>query len=392
MNNKKILVIGGGPAGLMAADIAIRNGLKITVIDSMPTFGRKFLMAGKSGLNLTMNEDALSFKNRIIQDNKSIGKALDEFGPNAVIKWANSLGIETFTGSTGRVFPKSMKASPLLRKWIKQLVDLGVVLKTRWKLIAISDTTATFQTPEGIVNETADGIILALGGASWPKLGSTGDWQSLFNSEDIESFQPSNCSFLVSWSLKMSKYFGQPIKSIKLDAGHQSSRGEIMISKEGIEGGGIYPLSSTLKKDLELKLDLLPDWNIEKISRLLTLPRGKASYSNILRKRLKLEPIKQAILREFAMDAFGEPNLLAKNIKSLRIPLNGTGPIQTAISTTGGMKLGSIDESFMLRSHPGVFCAGEMLDWDAPTGGYLLTTCMATGRMAGKFASQFVSR
>lgn len=392
MNNKKILVIGGGPAGLMAADVAIRNGLKITVIDSMPTFGRKFLMAGKSGLNLTMNEDALSFKNRIIQDNKSIGKALDEFGPNEVIKWVNSLGIETFTGSTGRVFPKSMKASPLLRKWIKQLVDLGVVLKTRWKLIAISDTTATFQTPEGIVNETADGIILALGGASWPKLGSTGDWQSLFNSEDIESFQPSNCSFLVSWSLKMSKYFGEPIKSIKLDAGHQSSRGEIMISKEGIEGGGIYPLSSTLKKDLELKLDLLPDWNIEKISRLLTLPRGKASYSNILRKRLKLEPIKQAILREFAMDAFGEPNLLAKNIKSLRIPLNGTGPIQTAISTTGGMKLGSIDESFMLRSHPGVFCAGEMLDWDAPTGGYLLTTCMATGRMAGKFASQFVSR
>ena len=392
MNNKKILVIGGGPAGLMAADIAIRNGLKITVIDSMPTFGRKFLMAGKSGLNLTMNEDALSFKNRIIQDNKSIGKALDEFGPNEVIKWVNSLGIETFTGSTGRVFPKSMKASPLLRKWIKQLVDLGVVLKTRWKLIAISDTTATFQTPEGIVNETADGIILALGGASWPKLGSTGDWQSLFNSEDIESFQPSNCSFLVSWSLKMSKYFGEPIKSIKLDAGHQSSRGEIMISKEGIEGGGIYPLSSTLKKDLELKLDLLPDWNIEKISRLLTLPRGKASYSNILRKRLKLEPIKQAILREFAMDAFGEPNLLAKNIKSLRIPLNGTGPIQTAISTTGGMKLGSIDESFMLRSHPGVFCAGEMLDWDAPTGGYLLTTCIATGRMAGKFASQFVSR
>ena len=392
MNNKKILVIGGGPAGLMAADMAIRNGLKITVIDSMPTFGRKFLMAGKSGLNLTMNEDALRFKNRIIQDNELIGKALDEFGPNEVIKWVNSLGIETFTGSTGRVFPKSMKASPLLRKWINQLVDLGVLLKTRWKLIGISDTTATFQTPEGIVNETADGIILALGGASWPKLGSTGDWQSLFNSEDIESFQPSNCSFLVSWSLKMSKYFGEPIKSIKLDAGHQSSRGEIMISKEGIEGGGIYPLSSALKKDLELKLDLLPDWNIEKISRLLTLPRGKASYSNILRKRLKLEPIKQAILREFAMDAFGEPNLLAKNIKSLRIPLNGTGPIQTAISTTGGMKLGSIDESFMLRSHPGVFCAGEMLDWDAPTGGYLLTTCMATGRMAGKFASQFVSR
>ena len=392
MNNKKILVIGGGPAGLMAADVAIRNGLKITVIDSMPTFGRKFLMAGKSGLNLTMNEDALRFKNRIIQDNKLIGKALDEFGPNEVIKWVNSLGIETFTGSTGRVFPKSMKASPLLRKWINQLVDLGVLLKTRWKLIGISDTTATFQTPEGIVNETADGIILALGGASWPKLGSTGDWQSLFNSEDIESFQPSNCSFLVSWSLKMSKYFGEPIKSIKLDAGHQSSRGEIMISKEGIEGGGIYPLSSALKKDLELKLDLLPDWSLEKISRLLTLPRGKASYSNILRKRLKLEPIKQAILREFAMDAFGEPNLLAKNIKSLRIPLNGTGPIQTAISTTGGMKLGSIDESFMLRSHPGVFCAGEMLDWDAPTGGYLLTTCMATGRMAGKFASQFVSR
>ena len=177
MKNKKILVIGGGPAGLMAADVAIRNGLKITVIDSMPTLGRKFLMAGKSGLNLTMNEDTLRFKDRIIQDNKLISKALDEFGPNEVIKWVNSLGIETFTGSTGRVFPKSMKASPLLRKWINQLVDLGVLLKTRWKLIGISDTTATFQTPEGIVNETAYGIILALGGASWPKLGSTGDWQ-----------------------------------------------------------------------------------------------------------------------------------------------------------------------------------------------------------------------
>ena len=349
-------------------------------------------MAGKSVLNIKKNEDSCRFKDRSVQENKLIGKALDELGPNELIKWVNSLGIETFTGSTGRVFPKSMKASPLLRKWINQLVNLGVLLKTRWKLIAISDTTATFQTPEGIVNETADGIILALGGASWPKLGSTGDWQSLFNSEDIESFQPSNCSFLVSWSLKMSKYFGEPIKSIKLDAGHQSSRGEIMISKEGIEGGGIYPLSSALKRDLELKIDLLPDWSIEKISRLLTLPRGKTSYSNILRKRLKLEPIKQAILREFAMDAFGEPNLLAKNIKSLRIPLNGTGPMQSAISTTGGIKLGSIDESFMLRSHPGVFCAGEMLDWDAPTGGYLLTTCMATGRMAGKFTSQFVSR
>ena len=191
--------------------------------------------------------------------------------------------------------------------------------------------------------------------------------------------------------MKMSKYFGQPLKSIKLSAGSQSSRGEIIISQKGIEGGGIYSLSAQLKKGEDLILDLLPDWDNDKILKLLTIPWGKSSSSNILRKRLKLEPIKQAILREFAMDVFKEPALLTKSIKSLKIPLNGTGPIKTAISTSGGVKMGSIDENFMLRSRPGVFCAGEMLDWDAPTGGYLITTCLATGRMAGKRAVQFVS-
>ena len=189
----------------------------------------------------------------------------------------------------------------------------------------------------------------------------------------------------------MSKYFGQPLKSIKLSAGSQSSRGEIIISQKGIEGGGIYSLSAQLKKGEDLILDLLPDWDNDKILKLLTIPWGKSSSSNILRKRLKLEPIKQAILREFAMDVFKEPALLTKSIKSLKIPLNGTGPIKTAISTSGGVKMGSIDENFMLRGRPGIFCAGEMLDWDAPTGGYLITTCLATGRMAGKRAMQFVS-
>ena len=391
MINKKILIVGGGPAGLMAADFASRSGVKVTLVDSMPTFGRKFLMAGKSGLNLTMNEDDVTFQKRIIQNNTTIEKALEEFGPIEVIEWANSLGIKTFVGSTGRVFPTEMKASPLLRNWISRLDELGVSRQNRWKLKSISNKVATFETPQGLLNKSADGIVLALGGASWPKLGSNGDWKSLFDPAELESFQASNCSFIVKWSIKMSKYFGQPLKSIKLSAGSQSSRGEIIISQKGIEGGGIYSLSAQLKKGEDLILDLLPDWDNGKILKLLTMPWGKSSSSNVLRKRLKLEPVKQAILREFAMDVFKVPALLTKNIKSLKIPLNGTGPIQTAISTSGGMKMGSIDENFMLRSRPGVFCAGEMLDWDAPTGGYLITTCLATGRMAGKRAVQFVS-
>ena len=391
MINKKILIVGGGPAGLMAADFASRSGVEVTLADSMPTFGRKFLMAGKSGLNLTMHEDNVTFQTRIIHNNTTIEKALEEFGPIEVIEWANSLGIKTFVGSTGRVFPTEMKASPLLRNWISRLDELGVSRQNRWKLKSISNKVATFETPQGLLNKSADGIVLALGGASWPKLGSNGDWKSLFDPAELESFQASNCSFIVKWSIKMSKYFGQPLKSIKLSAGSQSSRGEIIISQKGIEGGGIYSLSAQLKKGEDLILDLLPDWDNDKILKLLTIPWGKSSSSNILRKRLKLEPIKQAILREFAMDVFKEPALLTKSIKSLKIPLNGTGPIQTAISTSGGVKMGSIDENFMLRGRPGIFCAGEMLDWDAPTGGYLITTCLATGRMAGKRAVQFVS-
>ena len=391
MINKKILIVGGGPAGLMAADFASRSGVKVTLVDSMPTFGRKFLMAGKSGLNLTMNEDDVTFQKRIIRNNTTIEKALEEFGPIEVIEWANSLGIKTFVGSTGRVFPTEMKASPLLRNWISRLDELGVSRQNRWKLKSLSNNVATFETPQGLLNESADGIVLALGGASWPKLGSNGDWKSLFDPAEVESFQASNCSFVVKWSMKMSKYFGQPLKSIKLSAGSQSSRGEIIISQKGIEGGGIYSLSAQLKKGEDLILDLLPDWDNGKILKLLTMPWGKSSSSNVLRKRLKLEPVKQAILREFAMDVFKEPALLTKSIKSLKIPLNGTGPIKTAISTSGGVKMGSIDENFMLRGRPGIFCAGEMLDWDAPTGGYLITTCLATGRMAGKRAVQFVS-
>ncbi len=391
MINKKILIVGGGPAGLMAADFASRSGVEVTLADSMPTFGRKFLMAGKSGLNLTMHEDDITFQTRIIHNNTTIEKALEEFGPIEVIEWANSLGIKTFVGSTGRVFPTEMKASPLLRNWISRLDELGVSRQNRWKLKSISNKVATFETPQGLLNQSADGIVLALGGASWPKLGSNGDWKSLFDPAELESFQASNCSFIVKWSIKMSKYFGQPLKSIKLSAGSQSSRGEIIISQKGIEGGGIYSLSAQLKKGEDLILDLLPDWDNGKILKLLTMPWGKSSSSNVLRKRLKLEPVKQAILREFAMDVFKEPALLTKSIKSLKIPLNGTGPIQTAISTSGGVKMGSIDENFMLRGRPGIFCAGEMLDWDAPTGGYLITTCLATGRMAGKRAVQFVS-
>ena len=391
MINKKILIVGGGPAGLMAADFASRSGVEVTLADSMPTFGRKFLMAGKSGLNLTMHEDDITFQTRIIHNNTTIEKALEEFGPIEVIEWANSLGIKTLVGSTGRVFPTEMKASPLLRNWISRLDELGVSRQNRWKLKSISNKVATFETPQGLLNKSADGIVLALGGASWPKLGSNGDRKSLFAPAELESFQASNCSFIVKWSIKMSKYLGQPLKSIKLSAGSQSSRGEIIISQKGIEGGGIYSLSAQLKKGEDLILDLLPDWDNDKILKLLTIPWGKSSSSNILRKRLKLEPIKQAILREFAMDVFKEPTLLTKSIKSLKIPLNGTGPIKTAISTSGGVKMGSIDENFMLRGRPGIFCAGEMLDWDAPTGGYLITTCLATGRMAGKRAVQFIS-
>ena len=202
MKNKKILIVGGGPAGLMAADFASRSGVEVTLADSMPTFGRKFLMAGKSGLNLTMHEDNVTFQTRIIDNNTTIEKALEEFGPIEVIEWANSLGIKTFVGSTGRVFPTEMKASPLLRNWISRLDELGVSRQNRWKLKSISNKVATFETPQGLLNKSADGIVLALGGASWPKLGSNGDWKSLFDPAELESFQASNCSFIVKWSKK----------------------------------------------------------------------------------------------------------------------------------------------------------------------------------------------
>ncbi|PRY75945.1 hypothetical protein CLV80_11031 [Yoonia maritima] len=380
------LVIGAGPAGLMAAEVLGKAGLSVLVADAMPSVGRKFLMAGKSGLNLTKMEPIEQFLDAYGDAPKVMRNAVAAFGPQDVSDWAEGLGQPVFTGSTGRLFPTVMKASPLLRAWIGRLTDLGVDLKTRWRWTGWEGRAARFDTPEGPQEIIPKVTILALGGASWARLGSDGSWAQ-FLPDAVAPFAPANMGFVVDWSEHMARHFGTPVKSAMLSAGHTNSRGEFVISERGIEGGGIYSLSKPLREGARLTVDLLPDWSEDRVRAALAKPRGKASLSNHLRKVLRLDPVRISLLSEFGRPF---PDDLAPLIKALPIQHAGPRPMDEAISTAGGVRFDALTDGLMLRDRPGVFCAGEMLDWEAPTGGYLITGCLATGVLAGASAVDYV--
>ena len=381
------LVIGGGPAGLMAADALSAAGLSVIVAEAKPSVARKFLMAGKSGLNLTKDEPFQEFMTAYHEAAPTLQPMLEGFGPKDVVAWAEGLGQEMFTGSSGRVFPKVMKASPLLRAWLGRLGRQGVELRTRWRWVGMEDGFA-FETPEGRQTLPPAVTVLACGGASWARLGSDGAWADILGAPKAP-FQPANMGFVVDWSPHMEKHFGAPVKNMRLSAGSTSVRGEFIISKQGLEGGGIYAVSREVRNGAPLFVDLLPDLSEADIRTRLARPRGKASFGNHLRKVLKLDPAKQALLMEFARPL---PEDLSPVIKALRLPHQGPRPMDEAISTAGGIRFDALDERLMLRDSPGVFAAGEMLDWEAPTGGYLLTACLATGLWAGREAARFAAK
>ncbi|MDX8350381.1 TIGR03862 family flavoprotein [Cognatiyoonia sp. IB215446] len=381
------VVIGAGPAGLMAADVLASGGLQVILADAMPSIGRKFLMAGKSGLNLTKVEPEAEFLAAVGPLPPAMQKALSEFGPDEVIAWAKGLGQQVFTGSTGRIFPNVMKASPLLRAWLARLADLGVSIRTRWRWDGWDGADLVFETSEGRAFLQPRVTVLALGGASWARLGANGLWAQQFEGS-VAPFAPANMGFRVAWSDHMTRHFGAPIKSIALKAGDQVSRGECVISERGIEGGGVYAVSRAVREGAALTVDLLPDWLEQRVADALAKPRGKASLSNHLRKVLRLDPVRLALLAEFGRPY---PNDLAPLIKALPIRHLGPRPMDEAISTAGGIMFDKLTDGLMLRDRPGVFCAGEMLDWEAPTGGYLITGCLATGRLAARAALHFAT-
>lgn len=382
---KTAAVIGAGPAGLMAAEELARSGALVTIYDAMPSVGRKFLMAGKSGLNLTKNEPLDVFLSAFDPIDPILQSALVDFGPEAVVEFAKGLGQEVFTGTSGRVFPKAMKASPMLRAWMTRLAEWRVTVAPRHKWRGWDGSGLVFDTPDGPKSISSDVTVLALGGASWSRLGSDGAWAELFKKETTE-FKPANMGFIVDWSNHMEPHFGAPVKSCSLIAGPKSVRSEFVISKRGLEGGGVYAVSGVMREGAQLYLDLTPGWTEAEVAVRLSKPRGKASLSNHLRKALRLDPVRLALLNEFGRPL---PQDLAGLVKKLPIKVQGPRPINEAISTAGGLRFDALTEGLMLRDKPGVFCAGEMLDWEAPTGGYLITGCLATGRHAGRSAAAY---
>ncbi|WP_322895043.1 MULTISPECIES: TIGR03862 family flavoprotein [unclassified Yoonia] len=383
-----IIVIGAGPAGLMAAEVAAARGLSVMVADAMPSVGRKFLMAGKSGLNLTKNEPLADYLAAFGPLPDSLRATLAAFGPAEVMAWAEALGQPVFTGSTGRVFPKAMKASPLLRAWLAQLRAAGVTLQTRWRWAGWQGDAPLFQTPDGPQIIAAKAVVLACGGGSWARLGSDGAWVQ-YLPDIVAPFAPANMGFVVDWSAHMAPHFGAPVKAVAMTAGQMVTRGECIISARGIEGGGIYALSRAMRDGAPLIMDLLPDRSLAQIRTALAKPRGKASLTNHLRKVLRLDPVRLALLAEYGMPY---PDDLAALIKALPIRHAGPRPLDEAISTAGGVRLAALTDDLMLRHRPGTFCAGEMLDWEAPTGGYLISASFATGRRAGMAAADYVIR
>jgi len=391
---KLVAIIGAGPAGLMAAEVLSQSGVEVNIYDSMPSVGRKFLMAGKSGLNITHSEPFEQFVTRYGSRRKWIEPMLKEFGASELRAWAQELGIETFVGTSGRVFPMSMKASPLLRAWLKRLQNHGVTIHTRHRWIGWDkDRGLRFETEKGAVSIKADAVILALGGGSWRRLGSDGAWVDWLKQAgvEVEALRSANCGFDVAWSeFFKEKFQGHPLKSVVLLFGSFRQQGEFVITKHGVEGSLIYACSAMVRDTIaargttNIQLDLTPNLTREDVLKKLSKSRGSKTMASHLEKTVGIKGVKAGLLREFvAKDDFGNNERLADAIKNLSIPLVAPRPIDEAISSAGGVMFEELDEHLMLKQIPGVFCAGEMLDWEASTGGYLLTACFSSGRVAG---------
>ena len=386
----------------MAAEVASSAGARVTVLEQMPSAGRKLLMAGRGGLNLTHSEDLERFLDRYGETRVAVEAAIRAFPPTALVAWAEELGQATFTGSSGRIFPRAMKASPLLRAWLARLAGLGVNLQTRHRLAAIEAGPRLMVVgPHGAeTSMTPDAVVLALGGGSWPRLGSDGGWTSLLLSAgiDVRPLRPSNVGIAVSWSAALAERFaGAPLKRIAVRCGDTVQRGEAIVTRTGLEGGVIYALSSAIRAAVDrdgtaqIAVDIRPDIAVDALSARLAGARKGDSRTNILRKAAQLSPAAIAVLRDATGNQFpGEPAALAALIKAVPLRVTGLMDLSRAISSAGGIAAAEIDPHFMLSKLPGVFVAGEMIDWDAPTGGYLLQASLATGAAAGRGAVKYI--
>lgn len=402
-NTHRLAIIGGGPAGLMAAEAACAAGAAVDLYDAKGSVGRKFLLAGKGGLNLTHGEPRGRFVERYAARRDEVGRWLDAFDADALRGWARGLGVETFTGSSGRVFPGDLKAAPLLRRWLHRLRESGVAFHMHHRWLGWDDGALRFATPQGEHTVSADAVVLALGGASWPQLGSDGAWVAPLEQAgiDIAPLQPANCGFEVAWSEHLaSRFAGAPLKPV---VAHwvdrhgvaRSRQGEFVLSEYGIEGSLIYAIGAELREQIAkrgetlLRLDLVPGHDEAVLAERLAAPRGKHSTGDWLRRRAGLDAAKCALAFELIdKPTLADPPALAARLKALPLRLRAPRPVAEAISTAGGVRLEALNEELMLRDRPGVFCAGEMLDWEAPTGGYLLTACFASGLLAGRGAAR----
>ncbi|MGR2662581.1 TIGR03862 family flavoprotein [Chromobacterium haemolyticum] len=397
-SGRRVAIIGGGPAGLAAAEQLAAAGVRVDVYDAMPSVGRKFLLAGVGGMNITHSEPHASFVQRYGARSAELRPMLDVFNGEHVRAWVHGLGIETFIGSSGKVFPKEMKAAPLLRSWLTRLREAGVSFHVRHRFLGWDERgRLRLSAPDGERLAEADAVVLAMGGGSWRKLGSDGSWAAMLRERGVEvsKLQPSNCGFDAGWSEYFAdKFAGAPLKSVTLQfhpaVGHPfSRRGEFVVTAGGVEGNLIYACSGAIRDEIARSgaalcyLDLMPDWSLQRILGEVARPRGSRSMSSHLQSRLGLKGVRMGLLREcLDKEVFNDPAKLAEGIKALPLRLLAPRPLDEAISTAGGVTFGALDENLMLQAMPGVFCAGEMLDWEAPTGGYLLTACFSTGRAA----------
>ena len=403
----RIAIIGAGPAGLMAAETIAQGGARVTVYDAMPSVGRKFLMAGRGGLNLTHSEPLPTFLSRYREARPMLVPAIEAFPPDRLRAWCEALGQPTFVGSSGRVFPKVLKASPLLRAWLRRLDAMGVRFSLRHRWTGWDEKARLlFQMSEGQIAVEARATVLALGGASWPRLGSDGGWVETLGAKGVKvsSLEPANCGFTVAWSdVFRDRFEGEPLKSIALSFGGRTIRGEAVITKSGIEGGAVYALAADLREAIlgsgraTLHIALRPDLQAAALFARLSAPRGKQTLSNWLRKTAQLSPVALGLLQETARVSgislsSSSAEALAGQINDVPIELTGVAPIARAISSAGGINFDELGADFMIRRLPGVFAAGEMLDWEAPTGGYLLQACFATGVAAGRGVLKWIKR